>query len=84
MDSKYDNAHTPQIVESLTSKLNQAQEDAKEQRAKLAQLADNIKEYESEVERIPLLIAQVCLKFFTQLDKILPFAILRHKPRGNA
>ena len=73
-DSKYDNVHTTQIVESLTAKLNQAQEDAKEERSKLAQLANNLKEYESELDRIPLLIAQVCIEF-VDIDELLTFKL---------
>ena len=48
-------------MESLTAKLNQAQEDSKEEKAILALLTDKNKEYELELERIPLLIAQVSL-----------------------
>ena len=58
-DSKYDSAHATHVVESLTAKLNQAQEESNEEKAILAQLTDKIKDYELEVERIPLLIAQV-------------------------
>ena len=58
-DSRNENAHTAQLVEALTAKLNQAQEDSKEEKAILALLTDKNKEYELELERLPLLIAQV-------------------------
>ena len=59
-DIKYDSAHSSQLVDSLKVKLNQAQEEAREEKTKWTQLSGRIKEYELELERIPLLVAQVC------------------------
>ena len=61
-DIKYDNAHSTQLVDSLKVKLNQAQEEAREEKTKWTQLSGRIKEYELELERIPLLVAQVCMR----------------------
>ena len=61
-DIKYDSAHSSQLVDSLKVKLNQAQEEAREEKTKWTQLSGRIKEYELELERIPLLVAQVCIQ----------------------
>merc|ERR1712018_280453 len=53
------NSHNSQQVESLSAKLTQAQIEVKQEKAASAQLNEKIKHYELEVERIPLLIAQV-------------------------
>ena len=55
------NSHNSQQVESLSAKLTQAQIEVKQEKAASAQLNEKIKHYELEVERIPLLIAQVRL-----------------------
>ena len=55
------NSHNSQQMESLSAKLTQAQIEVKQEKANLAQLNEKIKQYELEVERIPLLIAQVSL-----------------------
>ena len=61
-DIKYDSAHSSQLIDSLKLKLNQAQEEAREEKTKWTQLSGRIKEYELELERIPLLLAQVCIQ----------------------
>ena len=61
-DIKYDSAHSSQLADSLKVKLNQAQEEAREEKTKWTQLSGRIKEYELELERIPLLVAQVCIQ----------------------
>ena len=53
------NAHNSQQVETLSAKLTQAQIEVKQEKAASAQLNEKIKQYELEIERIPLLIAQV-------------------------
>ena len=59
-DSKHD---TSQVVDSLTAKLNQSQEQIKEERLKMTQLSEKMLEYDMQLERIPLLIAQVPINF---------------------
>ena len=53
------NSLNSQQVESLSAKLTQAQVEVKQEKVVSAQLNEKIKHYELEVERIPLLIAQV-------------------------
>ena len=62
-DSKHDSSYTSQVVESLTAKLNQSQEQIKEERLKMTQLSEKMLEYDMQLERIPLLIAQVPINY---------------------